>query len=705
LNTESRKYVSYFSLSLIAIVALVSVLNEGAMIIASLSVSPTEVITDPPKFQWTYHPITANNPEEYYSGTLEYGEASFTIGGETLTTRAYRQAGNAYTIPGPTIFMQPGKKYVLRFKNTLPYSIPSLTVNDLKDSDITNVHTHGLHISGESPGDGVLRMFEGGFGGDYVYDIRSDHMGGTFWYHAHHHGSTFLQVSGGAFGLIIIDDSLDNIPSNVANMVERPLVIGFLDSSAAGAGGDTLMGGTFNPSWTVNGKVNGTIEMPPNTWQHWRILLADADANSKTLAFGPQFEIALLARDGVWRTKAPKILPTNLLELTGASRADIAVRCTGDSTITVNGRSVANVVISGPPDTSVHPYAEDGVSMWSAKRPKYLRDLRGITNVNEETISMGARTINGGKFDHDVPAFTLAADKTQEWTIKGANRHPFHLHIYHMQVVGDWGEYEDGEYYDTIASNAKVRFDLNEQTSSVYSGTTIMHCHVLRHEDQGAMTWVLILGGVEPPQYPVNGDIDVIYSEYYNIAGPVPNSPPVANDDSATTTQDTAVTINVLNNDVDSDGTLDPTTVTLVNSPIYGQAVANLDGTITHSPNQGFTGGDSFSYTVKDNDGAVSNIAKVTIDVQDELSITKANYQIKKSVWDIAGTSTLTGATISIHVGEDLSGPILGTATVGNNGVWKYRDNGSTTLPDVTNTISVESSTGAYVLAYPLTIS
>ncbi len=71
--------------------------------------------------------------------------------------------------------------------------------NVFKDPNVTNVHTHGVHISGETPADDVTRFFEGGFGGDYVYEIPADHMGGTFWYHAHHHGSTFLQVSSGAF--------------------------------------------------------------------------------------------------------------------------------------------------------------------------------------------------------------------------------------------------------------------------------------------------------------------------------------------------------------------------------------------------------------------------------------------------------------------------------------------------------------------------
>ena len=234
----------------------------------SVTGQTTNEILDPAPFVWTY----VSSPEPHYVGALEYGEATFNINGETLTTRAYRQQGGDYSIPGPTLNMVPGNKYVLRFRNLLPYEEPSTVHNDFKDPNITNVHTHGLHISGESPGDDVTRMFEGGFAGDYVYDIPADHMGGTFWYHAHHHGSTFLQVSTGGFGFIIIDDGQDQIPTNVAAMEERHVLIGYLDSDAAGTGGDTLVAGTFQPGWTVNGKVNGDLVTPPDTWQHWRVL-------------------------------------------------------------------------------------------------------------------------------------------------------------------------------------------------------------------------------------------------------------------------------------------------------------------------------------------------------------------------------------------------------------------------------------------------
>jgi FtsP/CotA-like multicopper oxidase with cupredoxin domain len=484
----------------------------------------TNVIEEPPQFQWTFHPASASNPAPYYSGTLELGEATFTIGGQTLTTRAYRQAGAAYTIPGPTLTMVPGNKYVLRFHNTLPYQPASPDHNVFKDPNVSNVHTHGLHISGESPSDDVTRFFEGGSGGDYVYDIPADHMGGTYWYHAHHHGSTYLQISGGAFGQIIIDDAGDGIPANVAAMTERQLVVAYLDRSAAGTGGDTLMSGTLASTWTVNGTRQGSFCTVANEWQHWRVLLADRVATEKTLGIGAGCEVALLARDGVWRTTAPKPLPTRSLSLTGASRADLAVRCTGDSTITINGTAIANILVSGTGDPTVGPYASGSSGgTWSALRPAYLRDLRGVADVNTQSVSMGARTINGAKFNMNVANYTLPANKVQHWNLTGNTQHPFHLHVYHVQAVNCGGSFEPGEYYDVVSNACAVRFDLNAATSSVYEGRTILHCHILEHEDQGAMGWLDVVGGLPPPAFPADGSLATPYAEKYSLGSMGPS--------------------------------------------------------------------------------------------------------------------------------------------------------------------------------------
>ena len=512
--------------------AMIACLLTGLGTAQAQTCSSSNAVDEPPVFQWTYHPVSADNPEAYYSGELEMDASTFTIGNETLTTRVYRQVGADFSIPAPTIMMEPGNRYVLRFKNSLRYEAPNPAHNVFKNPNITNVHTHGLHISGETPSDDVTRMFEGGRGGDYVWDIPADHMGGTFWYHAHHHGSTLLQVSNGAFGMMVIDDANDGIPVNVQAMTERHMVFGYLDPSTKGTGGDTLVGGTLAPTWTLNGKKDGDVCMPAGEWQHWRVLLADRDARLVDFEIGSECEMELMARDGVWRTTAPKTLTTNSVSLTGASRADIAVRCSGNSTISIGGGQEAQIIVEGTPDTTVHPFNTDGVSTWQADRPVYLRDLRSEAVAGSETVRMGARSINGQQFNKDVPTLTATPDGVQRWNIKGAQNHPFHLHVYHVQMENDCTAFEAGEFYDVVAGNCAVRFDLDAANSSVYEGRTIMHCHILEHEDQGAMGWLDVQGGLPAPTFPQDASIAEAYSAYYVLdgggTGPT-NQAPVSN--------------------------------------------------------------------------------------------------------------------------------------------------------------------------------
>ena len=94
------------------------------------------------------------------------------------------------------------------------------------------------------------------------------------------------------------------------------------------------------------------------------------------------------------------------------------------------------------------------------------------------------------------------------------------------------------------------------------------------------------------------------------------NAPPVANADATSTPVNTAVMVNVLANDTDSDGSLDPTSVAVTGGPAHGAtSVHPATGVITYTPAAGFQGSDSFTYTVEDDDGATSNAATVSIAV------------------------------------------------------------------------------------------
>ncbi|MCP4263376.1 MAG: tandem-95 repeat protein, partial [Planctomycetes bacterium] len=90
------------------------------------------------------------------------------------------------------------------------------------------------------------------------------------------------------------------------------------------------------------------------------------------------------------------------------------------------------------------------------------------------------------------------------------------------------------------------------------------------------------------------------------------NDAPVANDDSATTDENVAITVNVLANDTDVDG--DTLSVASVIQPTNGTVVINADNTVTYTPTASFNGLDSFTYIVSDGNGG-TDTATVTIDV------------------------------------------------------------------------------------------
>jgi hypothetical protein len=106
------------------------------------------------------------------------------------------------------------------------------------------------------------------------------------------------------------------------------------------------------------------------------------------------------------------------------------------------------------------------------------------------------------------------------------------------------------------------------------------------------------------------------------------NQPPVASDDNATTNQNTEIAINVVSNDSDPDGSIVPSTVVIVSDVVNGSIINQLNGKVGYSPDNGFTGTDTFTYTVDDDKGASSNIATVTITVN---AITDSNISINST--------------------------------------------------------------------------
>ena len=87
---------------------------------------------------------------------------------------------------------------------------------------------------------------------------------------------------------------------------------------------------------------------------------------------------------------------------------------------------------------------------------------------------------------------------------------------------------------------------------------------------------------------------------------------PQAQDDSGVTPEGTSTTVDVLGNDL---GNLDPSKVTVATPPGHGTVSVNPNtGQTTYTPAPGFTGQDTYTYTVQDHSGQ-STSATVTIDV------------------------------------------------------------------------------------------
>jgi hypothetical protein len=322
-------------------------------------------------------------------------------------------------------------------------------------------------------------------------------------------------------------------------------------------------------------------------------------------------------------------------------------------------------------------------------RPDYLRDLRGVTNVNTESVNMGARTINGSKFDIDVPTFAMDAVGVQEWTLKGARNHPFHLHIYHVQISGNCADYENGEYYDVVASNCAIRFDLNGGTSSVYEGRTIMHCHILEHEDQGAMGWLKVnegTGGLGPPTFPEGFD----YLEEYSLGNPG-GSPPAA-PDSLIAVMASSSQINLSwqdnsDNEVtfDIERSADPLGEGF---SLYDYVLAN----ITSYQDTGLTADTTWYYRVKatnsDGASAYTNTANATTD-PGGVATTMFIDGITVSAPGAGGGFRRGSATVVIR--DDAGGLVEG-ATVTGDFRMEIAEAGLTGLTDATGSTTIEST-------------
>ncbi len=181
-----------------------------------------------------------------------------------------------------------------------------------------------------------------------------------------------------------------------------------------------------------------------------------------------------------------------------------------------------------------------------------------------------------------------------------------------------------------------------------------------------------------------------------NISFPVP---PTAVDDSLRVAIGSTRDGDVVANDFDTDGLIDPTTVVVVTGPDHGtiDAVDPVTGVVTYTHDGGPDTADSFTYTVQDNDGQVSNTATVFVVIEpvtppvaaDDNAFVVTGFAVDITVLanDLPGNGAIDSTTVAI-VGLPLNGsagvdPVTGVVSYTHGGGVAAADSFTYTVTDI----------------------
>ncbi len=168
------------------------------------------------------------------------------------------------------------------------------------------------------------------------------------------------------------------------------------------------------------------------------------------------------------------------------------------------------------------------------------------------------------------------------------------------------------------------------------------------------------------------------------------NDAPDAVNDSATTNEDTAVTVSVLDNDTDAEN--NTLTVTAVTQGTKGTVAINGSTTVTYTPNANANGSDSFTYTISDGNGG-TDTATVSI------TITAVN-DAPDAVNDSATTNEDVAVTVSVRDNDtDLDNDTLTVTAVTQGAKGTVTINDGTTVTYTPNANANGSDSFTYTIS------
>jgi VCBS repeat-containing protein len=158
-----------------------------------------------------------------------------------------------------------------------------------------------------------------------------------------------------------------------------------------------------------------------------------------------------------------------------------------------------------------------------------------------------------------------------------------------------------------------------------------------------------------------------------------------------------SVDVDVVANDTDVDGTIDPTTVVITSGPSNGTVSVNgTTGVVTYTPNADYFGADSFSYTVADDVGNTSDPAAVNLTItnvndapvavvdtgatdQDAILSVPAGTGVLSNDTDLDGDTLIVSAVngVAASVGNPITLASGASLTLNADGSYDYDPNGA----------------------------
>jgi FtsP/CotA-like multicopper oxidase with cupredoxin domain len=398
--------------------------------------------------------------------------------------------------PAPTIRVKSGDRLNIHFRNVLP----AMDTNVLEyEQEVTNLHTHGLHVSPRGDADNAMLMFVSGNSFDYKFDLVAQEPGTLNCYHPLNQGTAAEQYWRGLAGALVVEDGnplLAGYETHLLVLKDITLSGGAPEPYTSpgeyltGREGDTVM---------VNGQVNPELLIRPGQVQRWRVVNA---SNARFYKLGLEnHSLQIIGTDAGLLDKPYSV---SSLLLAPGERLDLLVKggqapksyrflsLPYDRGSGSRSRQVTLMTLSYKGDV-VHDALPAAINPLARRSPANpVKSRRIVLSLVGSDGFINGRTFS----DQDVTTVESELGTHESWEIVNQSGMdiPFSLQVNAFQVISlRGGDPEYASFYtrtpawkDTVIvprhGSVKILVPVMD-----FPGLAVFYSHILEHADIGMM--------------------------------------------------------------------------------------------------------------------------------------------------------------------------------------------------------------------------